>query len=250
VTAYWWAAQHGLPVTFGFLLELGGRAARLARWHGLAELRVHEDPHGIIGPVHTWPEWVFEESAASMRRDWARTSTNADTGELGYAPWDGGQPVPYRILVTGSRTWADGEAIAAALDAAAARAGGRPLTVVHGACEPRDPATGQPVPWARAETLPWQEQLNLASADWLADRIAASRGWSRELHPADWKRLGKPAGHARNGEMVRAGAGECLAFIRDHSPGASGCVRLARQASIPVTLYEWPGEDPGREYYG
>jgi hypothetical protein len=69
VTAYFYAAQHGLPVTFGFLLELGGRAARLARWYGEAELRVQEDPHGIIGPVHTWPEWVFEESAASIVRD-------------------------------------------------------------------------------------------------------------------------------------------------------------------------------------
>jgi hypothetical protein len=243
VTAYYYAAHHGLPVTFGYLLELGARAARLARWSGQAEMRVTEDPSGLIGPVHSWTEDIWAEAAAGLVGD-------AENPVQPWSPYGRQDPgAPYRILVTGSRTWADGEAIAAALDAAAARAGGRPLTVVHGACEPRDPATGQPVPWARAETLPWQEQLNLASADWLADRIAASRGWSREPHPADWKRLGKPAGHARNGEMVAAGAAEALAFIRDRSPGASGCVRLARQASIPVTLFEWQGDAlPPRVY--
>ena len=66
-TAYWWASHHGLSTTYGCLLELGLRAARAARWYGLAQAMVWEGsgPPGTVPGfwVHTWPAWVWEEAA-------------------------------------------------------------------------------------------------------------------------------------------------------------------------------------------
>jgi hypothetical protein len=66
-TAYYYASQKGLPVTFGFLLEFGLRAARLARWHGLRQALTWEGagPPGTTPGfwVHTWPAWIWDEAA-------------------------------------------------------------------------------------------------------------------------------------------------------------------------------------------
>src|SRR5215831_106302 len=188
VSAYYHSVRRGLPVTMCHLQELGLRAARLARQHGLAAARVPEGPFW----VHTWPPWVWDAAAASM---------------AGWVP-----PPPYRVLVTGSRTWDDWGRLDAGLLAAAGRAGGRPVLIVHGAA---------------------------GGADAMADRIALARGWAAEPHPADWVRHGKAAGFIRNAEMVAAGAGECLAFIRDGSRGASDCAARARAAGIPVYEERW-----------
>jgi hypothetical protein len=61
-TAYYYAAHSGLPVTYSYLLELGLRAARAARWLGLRQATVREGPFR----VHTWPEWVWVRAAASL----------------------------------------------------------------------------------------------------------------------------------------------------------------------------------------
>jgi hypothetical protein len=55
-----------------------------------------------------------------------------------------------------------------------------------------------------------------------------------QAYPADWHTHGRAAGHLRNARMVAAGAELCLAFIRDHSRGASHCAALAEQAGIPT----------------
>jgi hypothetical protein len=142
----------------------------------------------------------------------------------------------YRILVTGSRLWRDGLSVAAALgDAVPGRA--RDVVVVHGMCDPRDPETGQMIPWAEAECLPLEDQLKLASADWLADRWAVMHGATPERHPADWGRFGKAAGFRRNAEMVSLGASACLAFVRDGSRGATHCAETARKAGVPVQYF-------------
>ncbi|MGW8702883.1 DUF2493 domain-containing protein [Streptomyces eurythermus] len=119
---------------------------------------------------------------------------------------------PYRILVTGSRTWADAGAVQTALARAAESVpAGRELVVVHGDC-PR-------------------------GADAMADLWARQYGAAIERHPADWQRHGKAAGPRRNSAMVDLGADLVLAFIRDGSRGATHCALLAEQAGIPVRRF-------------
>lgn len=123
----------------------------------------------------------------------------------------------FRVLVTGSRTWTHPAHIQTELDAAfdamlyAWRTTGvtyDEFVVVHGDC-PR-------------------------GADHLADRYARAHRWTVERHPADWRRLGRAAGPIRNQHMVDLGADLCLAFLKDHSSGATGCADLAEKAGIPT----------------
>jgi len=147
---------------------------------------------------------------------------------------------PYRILVTGSRDWADLPLLRRELNAAMREAGEDRVVIVNGKCDPRDPQTHEAVPWAAAERLPLADQRHLLGADWLADRIAGTRGIRVERHPADWTAHGKAAGFRRNAEMVSAGASLCLAFIRDGSKGATHCADLAEKAGIPVRRFtDW-----------
>jgi hypothetical protein len=127
-----------------------------------------------------------------------------------------------RVLVTGSRSWQDQEAVWSALDALACR--GEPVTVVHGDCP--------------------QGADALASA-WVTAR--RGEGWPvhEEPHPADWNR-GRSAGFRRNAEMVALGADLMVTFIdrcqnpRCPTPGVHGshgavhCATAAAQAGIPV----------------
>jgi hypothetical protein len=112
----------------------------------------------------------------------------------------------FRVLVTGSRTWTRVSVVAAALDELHAQHGAA-LVVVHGAC-PR-------------------------GADAIADAWCRRAGVPVERYPADWS-TGRGAGMARNTAMVATGPHLCLAFIRDRSPGASHCARLAETVGIPT----------------
>lgn len=61
-----------------------------------------------------------------------------------------------------------------------------------------------------------------------------------EIHRADWKRYGRPAGPKRNQLMVDLGATRMCAFpIGDEtrSRGTWDCIRRARKAGIPVIIY-------------
>lgn len=137
----------------------------------------------------------------------------------------------YRVLVTGSRSWSDEQAIRDALATIISQHGPENVTVVHGAC-PR-------------------------GADAIADHIASAwgGGLTVERHRANWDTCGprcqpshhrtgvlgntycRYAGNARNQHMVDLGADLCLAFIRDNSRGATDCARRARAAGIEVK--EW-----------
>lgn len=122
---------------------------------------------------------------------------------------------PFRLLVTGSRTWRDEQDIRDALAAVVAEHGPENVVVVHGACP--------------------------KGADEIADRIASAwgGGLSVERHPADWDGPARRgAGFARNAEMVRLGAHLVLAFIVDASRGASHTADLAEKAGIPTRRYE------------
>ncbi|HZN17605.1 MAG TPA: SLOG family protein [Micromonosporaceae bacterium] len=124
-----------------------------------------------------------------------------------------------RVLVTGSRTWTDTTTIHTALNALHTqhRAG---LVVLHGAC-PR-------------------------GADAITDAWCTRHRVPVERYPANWRRLGTRAGHARNAAMVATGPARCLAFIRDRSPGATGCAALAEAAGIPTTHHTAPSRPPDR----
>ncbi|MET9339249.1 SLOG family protein [Nonomuraea sp. NPDC003804] len=138
---------------------------------------------------------------------------------------------PYRVLITGSRSWNDEQAIRDALAPISFIYGSENVVVVHGHC-PR-------------------------GADALADQIASDWGMTIERHPADWAapcgpvcrtphRKRRPdgttycpwAGWTRNQAMVDLGADVCLAFIRNNSRGTADCIRRAEKAGIPVRRYE------------
>ncbi len=91
-----------------------------------------------------------------------------------------------RILVCGSRRWADVGTIRLELAAAwteLATTAGAPV-LVHGGC-PR-------------------------GADRIADILWRRWGGQVETHPADWDRYGRGAGMRRNADMVAAGADRVL----------------------------------------
>jgi len=125
---------------------------------------------------------------------------------------------PYRLLITGSRDWEDEEAVRFEIAGMTMLHPG--LVIVHGACP--------------------------KGADAMAAKAARDIGVRQEPHPADWKRLGRPAGFRRNAEMVALGADACVAFIgpcSDHrcyrsdphgSHGATHCAGLAEKAGIPT----------------
>jgi len=107
---------------------------------------------------------------------------------------------------------------------------------------------------------------------WGGDQLAAEafrslypwlpRAFLVEAHPADWNgpcdpaspqcvpghRVRRPdgshycptAGTRRNVAMIKLGADAGLAFILDHSAGASHCLRAMRSAGIDTTpVYDW-----------
>jgi len=125
---------------------------------------------------------------------------------------------PYRVLVTGSRTWDNQDAIVGAIRQVRREVDGRPITIVHGGCP-----TGAD-----------------AIAAYLVRRASPSFGLTEEAHPANWRPNGvldRSAGFRRNAEMVNLGADLCLAFIKDGSRGATHTARLAEQAGIPVRRF-------------
>jgi hypothetical protein len=121
---------------------------------------------------------------------------------------------PFRLLVTGSRTWDDVRIIEQVLAVILDR---HPegVLLVHGSC-PR-------------------------GADAIAAAYAArTPGYQIEPHPADWRGYGRAAGYRRNAEMIALGADGCATFIRGGSPGSTSTIQLARAARIPVWLHTQP----------
>lgn len=121
---------------------------------------------------------------------------------------------PYRILVTGSRTWTDWPSFNEVLTNELFLAIPRPVVVVHGHCG--------------------------KGADAFADAWAYRNAVDVERHPALWRPHGiynPQAGLLRNRQMVEAGADACLAFIRNGSRGATHCANLAEEADIPTRRY-------------
>ena len=151
-----------------------------------------------------------------------------------------------RILVTGSREWADAGVIGEALYAVINESGATEFTIVHGACP-----TGADLIAA---------EFCESEAAWF-DNIGQQL--VEERHPAIWDSCGhdcphrphrvlkKPgdtahpgnlpdycpkAGPRRNHAMVARGADVCLAFFKRGAAnyGTTGCVKLVKAAGIDV----------------
>ena len=120
-----------------------------------------------------------------------------------------------RILVTGSRKWTDEAVIHAALDAEydawlPTRREWEQFTVMHG---------------------------KAAGADTIAMRWTWNKPYAIEDgYDAHWDLLGAHAGHERNARMLAGGPDKVLAFPLG-GPGTANCIKLARQAKIPVQVF-------------
>lgn len=122
------------------------------------------------------------------------------------------------ILVCGSRNWGDYNAIYTSLSGLPGER--EPITIMHGACSRKDPATGREI-----------------SADMLAEVAAHALGFHVQRFPADWHKHGKRAGILRNNVMLDQHPDLVLAFQRAGSRGTQYTVDEARRRGIPVELH-------------
>lgn len=119
-----------------------------------------------------------------------------------------------RVIVTGSRKWADPVTVAHELNTLYLQHG--PFVLVHGAC-----ATG-----ADAAAHHWYETAG------------ADLGCTEVRYPADWDQYKDKAGPIRNKEMVSKGADLCLAFPLPDGTGTQHTMDLAEAAGITVKRIE------------
>lgn len=121
----------------------------------------------------------------------------------------------FRLLITGSRSWIDTDAIRTEFATVASHEGSN-VTLVSGNCP--------------------------NGADKQCEQIAAEFGWTLELHPLYWKgedgkgEYNPRAGYDRNEVMVSLGADFVLAFVKDNSGGAMNTVGHSRKAGIPTKV--------------
>lgn len=141
------------------------------------------------------------------------------------------------VLVTGSRTWDDQQAIADALldvwhDATQLVSEQVQFTVVHGDCPTGADAMAKQ--WAIDNGV-----FHIAvPADWAAP---CTEQCPPTLHRKTSSKHGEYcplAGHHRNQRMVDMGADLVLAFRRNNSRGTTDCIRRAERAGIPVRILE------------
>ena len=120
-----------------------------------------------------------------------------------------------RVLITGSRTWRwRGQVYAELIQLEKlARAQGERLVIVVGDCP---------------------SGVDKFTAEW------AKVNWNvlAEVHYANWEKHGKGAGFIRNSAMVDSGADRAIAFIHNHSHGATDCADKADKAGIPTMRLE------------
>ena len=134
-----------------------------------------------------------------------------------------------RVLVTGSRDWGDSLFIRRELAHVLSewpRSADLPV-LIHGANGLRLNGTYTDTPSVQADAI--------ADRCWRAWELPVERFF------ADWKMHPRAAGMIRNSRMVHeANPSLCLAFIRNGSPGASHCARLAERHGIPTRRFELP----------
>jgi len=117
-----------------------------------------------------------------------------------------------RIMVTGSRTWKDFNALNYGL-----------AEVWHRLGDPVDPLL---------------VHGGALGVDRMSRDIWESRGWTCEEYKADWQGLGKKAGFVRNDEMLRSGIDHIVAFMDGPTPGTCDAFSKSYALGIPSSLYE------------
>lgn len=70
-------------------------------------------------------------------------------------------------------------------------------------------------------------------ADRLGASWAASRGIPVDSYPAEWQRLGRAAGPARNGRMLAHGKPDLVVAFKGHA-GTANMIEQARAAGVAV----------------
>lgn len=110
-----------------------------------------------------------------------------------------------KVLITGSRTWTDWEAIRTELKALP-----KDVIIIHGACP--------------------------SGADYIADKIVKEElGIEPKPYPANWTKYGRGAGKVRNQEMLdKEHPDLVLAFHKANSPGTADMIERALNAHISV----------------
>ena len=113
----------------------------------------------------------------------------------------------FRLMVTGSRTWTDGEAIALELQFIAKKY--KNVVLVSG---------------------------HAIGADRIAEAVATDLGWVIEIHEPDWTLNGKSAGFKRNTAMLESDVQAVLAFHKDGSSGTADAIKKAKERKIPTRV--------------
>lgn len=111
-----------------------------------------------------------------------------------------------RIIICGSRVWGDVEIVHHILQKLVHQHGSR-LVIIHGGAS--------------------------RGTDMIAHRYCQEHGVREEVHPADWTRHGKRAGHMRNQKMADSGAEGCVAFNAS-TRGTQSMIEKALAAGITV----------------
>ena len=133
-------------------------------------------------------------------------------GAVGVAPQPHDCATEYRVLVCGSRDFADRKVIRAFMRELTVRERFHPgerIVIVHGAARGVDR-------WAGEE--------------------AKVCGFEVEEHPAQWALHGKRAGLIRNQEMLASGCTRVVAFWDGKSRGTQHMIRIAREANARVMV--------------
>ena len=115
---------------------------------------------------------------------------------------------PFKVLVTGSRTWSDKTVIYSELNNFLAKFPNN-LILVHGGA---------------------------AGADSIAHNWALANNVKTEVWEANWDLHGKKAGPIRNNLMIKSGADYSLAFLQNNSSGTLHAISTLKKSGVDTKI--------------
>ena len=154
---------------------------------------------------------------------------------------------PFRVIVTGSRAWANPRLVFAALRAVESEAlerGCSEVILVEGGCPTGADTIARRFLEARQQAAHrprWTLETFHAAWDYCDDQReprCPPYGHRQRKRPGDIHHPGQlpdycpRSGPRRNRAMIEEGADLCLAFIRNHSRGTTGCAEMAKLRGI------------------